>query len=205
MTVEHFDAHARTWDEDPAKAARAHAVAHAIRQRLPLQPTLRALEYGCGTGLLGFALKDDLGHITLADSSPGMLAVLEEKIAAAQARHLRPLQLDLMTDPPPADRFDLIVSLMALHHVSDIDKALAHFHALLAPGGHLGIADLDAEDGSFHGEGFTGHKGFDRAALRAQALAAGFARVDFSTVFDITKGDGDSARRYPVFLMIAAK
>ena len=32
---------------------------------------------------------------------------------------------------------------------------------LLNAGGFLAIADLYEEDGSFHGEGFTGHNGFD--------------------------------------------
>ncbi len=69
------DDEASTWDTDPVKRKRAFAAA-AIRRRVPLPPAWRALEYGCGTGLLGFALQADLGELTLADSSPGMLAVL---------------------------------------------------------------------------------------------------------------------------------
>ncbi len=75
-----FDAEARAWDANPLRVARAQAVAAALRASLPLHPALRALEYGCGTGLLSFALYPDLRHITLADSSPGMLAVVADKI-----------------------------------------------------------------------------------------------------------------------------
>jgi ubiquinone/menaquinone biosynthesis C-methylase UbiE len=77
-----FDDKARTWDSDPIKRERALAVAAAIRQRVPLARDWRALEYGCGTGLLSFALHAELGQMTLADSSSGMLAVLAEKITA---------------------------------------------------------------------------------------------------------------------------
>ncbi|MGE5378250.1 MAG: class I SAM-dependent methyltransferase, partial [Bacteroidota bacterium] len=76
-----FDERARDWDSDPRKVERARAVADAMRQAVPLSNEMKALEYGCGTGLLSFALQSDLGPITLADTSQGMLDVLSEKIA----------------------------------------------------------------------------------------------------------------------------
>jgi ubiquinone/menaquinone biosynthesis C-methylase UbiE len=175
-----FDDKAKTWDSDPVKRERAQAVAAAIRQRIPLSSAWCALEYGCGTGLLSFALYADLGSITLADASAGMLAVLEAKLATAQIDHLHPLQLDLTCDPPPTDCYDLIYSLMTLHHVADIESLLRNFHTLLQPGGWLGIADLDQEDGSFHGAGFTGHCGFDREVLRAQLVLRDSAAWSFT-------------------------
>ncbi|NJM12270.1 MAG: class I SAM-dependent methyltransferase [Synechococcaceae cyanobacterium SM1_2_3] len=200
-----FDDKAKTWDSDPVKQERAEAVAATMRQRIPLSSAGRALEYGCGTGLLSFALHTDLGSITLADASPGMLAVLEAKLAAAQLDHLHPLQLDLTCDPLPADRYDLIYSLMTLHHVADIESLLRNFHALLQPDGWLAIADLDQEDGSFHGAGFTGHCGFDREILRAQLVAAGFRGVEFSSCYRMKKATDQGIREYPLFLAVATR
>jgi len=200
-----FNDKAQTWDADPIKQERALAIAAAIRQRVPLTPDWSALEYGCGTGLLSFALQANLGRITLADSSPGMLAVLDEKIAAAHLHHLHPLALDLMTDSPPAERYDLIYTLMTLHHVADADRLLRIFHDLLRPGGWLGIADLDEEDGSFHGAGFTGHNGFDRETLQVQLLKAGFNSVDFSTGYLMKKATDQGLREYPLFLAVATR
>jgi SAM-dependent methyltransferase len=204
-TTKHFDEHAKTWDDDPAKAARANAVANGIRDRVPLTPAMRGLEYGCGTGLLGFALYPDLGHLTLADSSPGMLAVLDEKIASTALSNLRSLKLDLVTDPAPDEQFDLVCTLMTLHHIDDTDRILRDLHALLRAPGYLCIADLDAEDGSFHGPDFTGHKGFHRPELRDRALRAGFQTVEFSTVFHIAKATEAGETTFPVFLMVATK
>jgi predicted TPR repeat methyltransferase len=73
---ENFDERAESWDDDPVRVARAAAVAEGIRSRVPLSSAMRALEYGCGTGLLSFELRHELGHITLAlteaiDVSPG--------------------------------------------------------------------------------------------------------------------------------------
>jgi ubiquinone/menaquinone biosynthesis C-methylase UbiE len=200
-----FDDKAKTWDSDPVKRERAQAVAAAIRQRIPLSSAWCALEYGCGTGLLSFALYADLGSITLADASAGMLAVLEAKLATAQIDHLHPLQLDLTCDPPPTDCYDLIYSLMTLHHVADIESLLRNFHTLLQPGGWLGIADLDQEDGSFHGAGFTGHCGFDREVLRAQLVAAGFSGVEFYTCYRMKKATDQGIQNYPLFLAVATR
>lgn len=200
-----FDAKAQEWDNDPVKLERAAAVAAAIRNQVRLSPDLSALEYGCGTGLLSFALSRELGAITLADSSAGMLAVLREKIAASGADHLRPMRLDLTVDPLPAERYDLIYTLMTLHHVSDVDRILRDFHALLRPDGALCIADLDREDGSFHGAGFDGHHGFEREALRDQLARAGFGEIQFDTCYMMRKSQGEGAREYPVFLAVARK
>lgn len=202
-TTTDFDARAATWDDDPAKVVRARAIADAIEREVPLQPTMRALEYGCGTGLLGFMLRPRLGDVTLADVSEGMLEVAAGKIAAAGDGAMRTVRLDLLADPLPAQRFDLVFSLMTLHHIPDTAAILRRFRDVLAQPGTLCIADLDTEDGSFHGAGFDGHLGFDREALAADARAAGFAAVDFSTAHVITREVGGEARRFPVFLMVA--
>jgi len=200
-----FDDKAATWDDNPERAERADAVAAAIRRQVRMRPEMTGFEYGCGTGLLSFALAPHLRRITLADSSPGMLAVLQERIAARGVEHMTPIQLDLMTDPLPDTRFSLVYTMMAMHHVADTDKALSAFFALLDSGGYLCLADLDPEDGSFHGPEFEGHLGFDREKLADKARMAGFTALGFTTVYHITKGEGDAARTYPVFLMTAQK
>ncbi len=196
-----FDARAREWDSDPAKVERARSVAASLRREIALTPSMSALEYGCGTGLLSFFLQPDLGPITLADSSTGMLEVLAEKIAAARVKNMTPLRLDLASDPLPERRFDLIYNLMVLHHIPDTARILAGFFALLNPGGRLAIADLDKEDGSFHTTAFDGHKGFDRHQLRRMLKQAGFSKIHFTTCYEHVR-DG---LRYPLFLATAEK
>ncbi|RCK72540.1 MAG: putative methyltransferase [Anaerolineae bacterium] len=200
-----FDEKARQWDLNPIRHERARAVADAIRRQIPLHRRMTALEYGCGTGLLSFELCNELGNITLADRSAGMLEVLDEKIAAAQVTHLTPVQLDLLTDPLPTRRFDLIYSLMTLHHIPDTRRILSCFHQLLLPGGYLCIADLDREDGSFHKEPFEGHFGFDRQALGRLTVAVGFEVLGFETVYEMVKMVDDQPRAYPIFLMTARR
>lgn len=185
------------------KTARAQAVATAILARIPETAGMTGFEYGCGTGLLSFALQTHVQHITLADNSTGMLDVLREKIATAGISNMTPMRLDLTTDPLPEERFDIIFSLLTFHHILDTDKILRDLHALLVPKGYLCIADLDREDGSFHGDEFSGHRGFDRDDLAQKTESAGFHNVQFATVFSIQKGH--PPQDYPVFLMIAEK
>ena len=200
-----FDDKATYWDTDPQKGVRANKVATAIRGQIPLTATTRVLEYGCGTGLLGFALRPVVGEMILADCSPGMLNVVEQKIAAGRFDQVSTLHLDLSEDPLPDERFDLLCSLMTLHHVSDYKDLLTRFLPLLNPGGYLCLADLDAEDGSFHGGDFSGHQGFDRQELKSVLTRIGFVDIDFSTVFEVERGEQEALKRYPVFLMVCRR
>ncbi|HEY9765061.1 MAG TPA: class I SAM-dependent methyltransferase, partial [Chroococcales cyanobacterium] len=126
-----FDARAKGWEDNPIHILRTEAIARGIRARIPLSRSMRALEVGCGTGLLSFALHEDLGTIVLTDTSEGMLDVLREKIKVAGITNMQPLRLDLLVDPPPPGLFDLIFLQMALHHIPDVDAILQIFHDLL--------------------------------------------------------------------------
>jgi len=201
-----FDERARDWDSDPDKVERARTVAEAIRRAIPLSNDMKALEYGSGTGLLSVALQSDLGQITLADTSQGMLDVLREKIANAGATNMHPVRLDLASDLLPTERYDLTYSLMTLHHLQDVKDMLAKFRDLLTPNGYLLVADLDKEDGSFHTDGSTDvHLGFDRNELQQIVEAIGFGNVTFSTAYEIKKKIGSEEKTFPIFLMTAQK
>ncbi len=201
-----FDERARDWDSDPMKVERAQSVADAIRKAVPLTAVMSALEYGCGTGLLSFALQPHLGSITLADTSQGMLDVLTEKISASGVTDMTPLRLNLSIDPLPVQPFDLTYSLMTLHHIDDARGILEKFHALLKPGGWLCVSDLDKEDGTFHTDGTTDvHLGFERGELQKWVEEAGFSGVRFSTAYEIKKDIGGARKTFPVFLLTARK
>ncbi len=203
MTDNRFDEKAATWDADPSHVERAVAVAGAIRAALPLDPSTRVLEYGAGTGLVSQHLRPAVGPITMVDTSAGMRAVMLDKIAAGVIPNARVWDLDLGRDDLtlPDEQFDLVVTVMTLHHVHDTRTVLANFGALLAPDGHLAIVDLDHEDGSFHYDGFDGHHGFDHGQLTGDLAHAGFGAVTFQPCHHVVR-DG---REYPMFLALASR
>jgi len=196
-----FDAKAATWDDDPAKVERARIVAEAIRAAVPLDTSTRLLEYGAGTGLVTQMLREAVGPVTLADTSEGMRRRMEEKVAGGVLPDARVVDLDLATGPVPDERYDLVVTVMVLHHIVPLGPVLDAFARILDPGGRLCIVDLEEEDGSFHGEGFHGHHGFEPADLTVRLEAAGFTDVAIDRVHRITT-DG---KEYPVFLAVATR
>jgi predicted TPR repeat methyltransferase len=196
-----FDERAATWDDDAAKRERAQVVAGAIRDAVSLDASVRMLEYGAGTGLVTQALRDFVGPVTMADTSAGMREVMEKKIATGVIAGARVWDLDLATEPAPAELFDLVVTVQTLHHIPDVESVLAAFAALLTEGGHLCIVDLEEEDGSFHGDGFAGHRGFNRAALESRLRDAGFTDVLFQRCHHVER-DGVT---YPLFLSISRR
>ncbi len=197
-----FDERASTWDDDPAKVRRARVVAEAIRAAVPHDSSTRLLEYGAGTGLVSQALADHVGPITLADPSKGMRAMIADKVAVGTLpSDARIWDLDLATDDVPDDRFDLVVTVMTLHHIHDLAPVLDGFASLLGDGGHLCVVDLEEEDGSFHDSDadFDGHHGFGRAALTGQLEVAGFTGVRFERCHEVEK----EGATYPLFLAVS--
>ena len=207
MSGKHFDKAAAGWDQKQRRVELAARIAAAISSTLPLNQTMTALEYGCGTGLVGLALAPQLASLTAVDTSVGMLEVLTRKIADERIANVTPLRLDLLREPL-ADRFDLIFCAMVLHHIQETDAILARFSDLLRDGGYLAVADLREEDGSFHDPGADGvmHHGFDPADLAARLGGLGMQEVRFSEVHSIVKPrEAGETRSYPVFLLTGRK
>ena len=64
-----FDARAREWDKDKMHIERSVAISAELEKMIPLNHSLKALEYGAGTGIISFLLKNHFSEITLMDNS----------------------------------------------------------------------------------------------------------------------------------------
>jgi ubiquinone/menaquinone biosynthesis C-methylase UbiE len=208
MPTSRFDEAAATWDEQPARIALTRDIATAILAQVPVRAGMMVVDYGCGTGLLSMALQSAVGRVVGVDTSAGMLAKLQEKIQATGVTNVEARALDLPTQAPPDDLHpDLIVSAMTLHHIADLPKLLRAFAQWLRPGGHLALADLDTEDGSFHGSNAdVHHLGIDRDWLAAELAGLGLQEVRATTASVIERpNDAGEVRRYPIFLVSAQR
>lgn len=200
-----FDKKAATWDDDPIRVERAESIAASIASSIDLSKIKQAMEYGSGTGLLSFALKDQLPDIVLLDESEGMTEVAREKCKAGNVDHLKPRHYDLLQQPLPEARFDLIFILLTLHHIKDTEDILTKFQQLLNPNGYLAIIDLDKEDGSFHEHDNYHHDGFERTELEKKLLANGLVPIKYEICYDLERDYKSDRRKYPLFLLIAQK
>ena len=200
-----FDDEARTWDSNPTRLNLALSLADAIAQALVLQGNEVMLDYGAGTGIVALKLSPRVSEVVCADSSEGMLAVIEEKLRTVPEARIKTRRLDL--EHEQADfKVDVVTSTMTLHHVADTQALFNAFFAMLKPGGQIALADLDTEPGDFHPDN-TGvqHFGFERELLRQKLSTAGFIDLNVSTAYTIAKEKPEGSRNYPVFLFTGRK
>jgi 2-polyprenyl-3-methyl-5-hydroxy-6-metoxy-1,4-benzoquinol methylase len=202
-----FESVAARWDSNPGRVRIANEVASAIRREVALSPHMAVLDYGSGTGLLSLQLLQLVGSVCGADSSPAMLEVMANKIASQNLPNATTQFVDFENGAHATGSYDLIVSSMVTHHVPDTAALFTEWFRLLNPGGQIAFADLDTEDGAFHGDN-TGvfHLGFDRTHLRKLLLEAGFTEVQDSTATTVRKEvEGQGKREFPIFLIVARK
>jgi ubiquinone/menaquinone biosynthesis C-methylase UbiE len=164
------------------------------------------MEYGSGTGLLSFALKDVIPEITLMDNSVEMTKEAQRKVDEQKIKSLRPVRYDIIAQELPTARYDLIFILQTLHHIANTDLFLKKSAQLLNSGAYLVIIDLVKEDGSFHEDEFHGHKGFVQSELEAKINLAGLSTTHYGICHTIEKELEDgSIKNYPLFMMVCKK
>jgi ubiquinone/menaquinone biosynthesis C-methylase UbiE len=205
MSQSYFDQAAAGWDDQPHRVRLMKMIGEAIVREAHPVKTMSVLDYGCGTGLVGLFLLPYVRSVTGADSSPGMLEVLRRKIADGGLVTMQVVLMDLEKDAVPADRYDMIVVSMALHHITNVDRVLKAFHELLLPGGTLCIADLDTEPGTFHPTSVAvPHHGFDRAKLMGQLAACGLSEARGVTAATFAKPvESGKEQEFSIFLISA--
>jgi ubiquinone/menaquinone biosynthesis C-methylase UbiE len=202
-----FDEEAASWDKNPGKVTLANTIADAVIDENILAPAMDVLEFGCGTGLLTLRLQPLVRSITGVDSSPGMLAVLRAKIEDRNLANIELQLIDPAKDTPLQGNYDLVVSSMTLHHVKKIAPLISEFFKLTAPNGYLCIADLDLDNGRFHGENDTVfHNGFDREVMRRLLEESGYVDIHDRTAATVKKpGPDGEMHGFDVFLITARK
>jgi ubiquinone/menaquinone biosynthesis C-methylase UbiE len=202
-----FDAEAVSWDKNPGRVKVADDIAEAITDERILTPDMDILEFGCGTGLLTVLLSHHVRSVTGVDSSRGMLDVLRGKIESENLTNIRARYLDIEKGDILEGTYNLVVCSMTLHHVKETVPLIELFYKLTAPLGYVCIADLDPDDGQFHGVNDTVfHAGFDRAELYQTLQKAGFENIRIRTAANVVKPIADGkVRSFGVFLIIGQK
>jgi len=106
----------------------------------------RALDLGCGAGRHAVLLAERFAHVDAIDRSLPMIEI-------ARAKRSRPnvayQHADLL-EATGSGEYDLVVSVMTLHHGPDLRAALAHIKGLLAPGGRIVLVDSYPAESALH-------------------------------------------------------
>lgn len=136
------------WGIDYGPVGRAQ-VAEKMRKALGAPARFGdALEVGAGTGYFSLNLiaSGAVRRATATDISTGMLAALEasaERLGVeVETAHANAEQL-----PFADESFDLVFGHAVLHHVPDLERALAEFRRVLRPGGTVAFCGEPSRHG----------------------------------------------------------
>jgi len=202
-----FDKEAASWDKNSERVRIPNEIADFMLKEIKLSPEQDVLDFGCGTGLVTLRIQPFVHTITGVDNSQGMIDALKTKIQEQNLSNVKTLFLNSETKTLLKGKYHLIISCLTFHHIKDIQSVLAQFASVLVPGGTLAIADLDLDDGMFHGDN-TGvfHFGFDRSALSQELLNAGFEHIQAKTAIETRSPiSTDKNRLFSIFLMTGKK
>ena len=199
QTNDLFKEKSKDWDKGDMQVNGAKVIADAIKKQVSLSKDMELIDFGVGTGLLGFEIAKDIKQVHGVDISASMLDKLEAK--NTDTLSILAYNRDIIKDP--LDQiFDGLISSMTLHHVEDLKLFFDTIYKNTKDGGFIAIADLELEDGSFHSDN-TGvfHFGFEEDKLLDIVRASGFKDAKFENINTINKPQRD----FGVFLLTALK
>lgn len=201
-----FDEEAKKWDTD-FKIHLAKIASDNIKTFIDNKQFNKAMEFGCGTDLIGINLVDYFKTMTLIDNSDGMIEVLKRKLQINNLKNVDCKNLNILEDNTPLGPFDFIFSSLSLHHVIDTEAILNRFYDLLETGGAICIVELVAEDGSFHRHipNYEGHNGFDPDDFKNSFEAAGFKNVETKEIYSGVRFVVDKDVDFKLFILFANK
>ena len=197
--MSHFDKRAEGWDSGDIRVNGAKTIADSINAKITLKDNMDIMDFGVGTGLLGFEIATRVKKVYGVDTSTQMLEKLKDKNSSEL--NIEAINQDIVKEPL-TQTFDGLVSSMTLHHVEDLKAFFDVIYNNINEDGFIAIADLESEDGTFHSDNAgVFHFGFDNKELCKIVENSGFKDVKFENINTINKPHKD----FGVFLLTAIK
>lgn len=165
-----------------------------------------AMDFGCGTGLVGLSLLDVFDSMTFLDTSSNMLEIVAKKVeanmdgASSDHNRIKLLCVDLEADKAIKGSWDVIFMVQVLLHVSDPMALLAKLYRHISPSGKLIIIDFDENEAV---KSDLVHAGFNQTVL-----AKGLEQLGFKGITSKTFYEADNLfmkQRASQFIMVAEK
>jgi ubiquinone/menaquinone biosynthesis C-methylase UbiE len=197
-----FDNVAADWESKPSRVQIAKSSVDNIIETVDMKPDFKILDYGCGTGLIGFGLSNETNNVVGMDYSIGMVEKFNKKAKDLGFINISAVQHNINEQDLPQNEFNLIAISMTLHHIKDTSMFIKKARAGLKTGGYLCINDLVSEDGTFHdehkNEGVE-HFGYDKDELCTIIENNNFEVIEYKIVYT----DYRNNKKYPIFQIIA--
>ncbi|MEA4895621.1 MAG: class I SAM-dependent methyltransferase [Oscillospiraceae bacterium] len=172
-----WEAMASRYDTDD-RVGIANKIAEAIREELSGMEGETAIDYGCGTGLVGMELLDLFHSVLFVDPSARMIEQVDRKIAEGHIQQARTMCCDFLNELPNGLQADYVILSQVLLHIPDIRSILSKLYDVLKKDGHLIVVDFDKNETVVSQ---TVHNGFRQKELIQLLREIGFASASAHT------------------------
>lgn len=143
-----------------------------------------AIDFGCGTGLVGMTLLNDFKSILFLDTSQNMINQVKKKLSRFNLLNADTLCFDFEKDNLLDLRTDYIFMAQVLLHIDDYKEVLYKLYDVLNMGGHLIIVDFDKNDNIASD---MVHNGFNQEKLIKDMLSIGYKNIQSKTFYSGSK------------------
>ncbi len=177
--IEKFNAIANQYDT-PERIEIAQRIADRLRVTITDGKDKDAIDYGCGTGLVGMQLLRDFKSMLFIDASKHMVEQVKHKISQSPLRNASAICCDFETQCPAKLGADYVILVQTLLHIPKVELVLSSLYSVLRAGGHLLIVDFDKNDAIISEEV---HNGFEQEKLIDAVKAIGFKYAEAQTFY----------------------
>ena len=156
----------------------------AIREYLVDAKSKNAIDFGCGTGLVGMNLLNDFNSMLFLDTSQNMINQIKQKIADFNIRNVDTLCFDFEKEGRSDLHADYIFMAQVLLHINDVELVLSKLYDVLNVGGHLLIVDFNKNEKIVSD---MVHNGFDQVKLTDIMTKIGYRDIQSKTFYTGSK------------------
>lgn len=174
-----FEMIANSYDT-PERIHIAKVAADAIQEYIDDAKGKHAIDFGCGTGLVGMNLLTNFKSMLFLDTSQNMLRQIEKKIVDFNIRNAATVCFDFEQESSLDIHADYIFMVQVLLHIKDVEFLLSRLFDALAVGGHLLIVDFDKKEEI---SSDMVHNGFDQKKLAEIMSKIGFRGIQSKTFY----------------------
>jgi len=194
-----FEMIASSYDT-PRNVHIAKVSSDAIRDYLEDATQKSAIDFGCGTGLVGMNLLNDFKSVLFLDTSSNMINQIKHKLAELNIQNADTLCFDFEQEKRSDIDADYIFMVQVLLHIQDVEQLLTRLYDVLNPGGHLIIVDFNKNE---EVASDLVHNGFDQEELKELMTTIGYKEIQSKTFY--TGSNLFMGKDASMFILVAQK
>lgn len=170
--------------DTPERIQIAKVSSDAIRNYLVDTKSKNAIDFGCGTGLVGMNLLNEFHSMLFLDTSQNMINQMKQKITDFNIQNVDTLCFDFEKESLSNLKADYIFMAQVLLHIHDVEMILSRLFDVLNEGGHLLIVDFNKNENIASD---IVHNGFNPGELSDVMAKIGYTDIQFDTFYTGSK------------------